>query len=141
MQPRLTEALGQPIVIDNRPGANANIGAEHVARAAPDGYTLLFGNSSLAINETLYTKLSFSALKDFTPISLVSVSLQCLRICSHSRRIATYFSNPFIPDTIASDPAHDRRNPARPVAISCSSDCPSSLDRKLTCGSAAWAIR
>ena len=74
MQPRLTEALGQPIVIDNRPGANANIGAEHVARAAPDGYTLLFGNSSLAINETLYTKLSFSALKDFTPISLVSVS-------------------------------------------------------------------
>ena len=74
MQPKLAELLGQPVIVDNRPGANANIGAEHVAKAAPDGYTLLFGNTSLAINETLYTKLPFSAVRDFTPISLVSIS-------------------------------------------------------------------
>jgi tripartite-type tricarboxylate transporter receptor subunit TctC len=74
MQPKLSELLGQPVVIDNRPGANANIGAEVVAKAPADGYTLLFGNSSLSINQTLYTKLPFDAIRDFTPISLVSIS-------------------------------------------------------------------
>ncbi|MEK7875370.1 MAG: tripartite tricarboxylate transporter substrate binding protein [Pseudomonadota bacterium] len=74
LAPKLTEIIGQQIVIDNRPGANANIVAEHVARAAADGYTLFFGNSSLTISMSLYSKLPFDAVKDFTPVSLLSVS-------------------------------------------------------------------
>ena len=74
LAPKLAEIIGQQIVVDNRPGANANIGAEHVARAAADGYTLFFANSSLTISMSLYSKLPFNAVKDFTPISLVSVS-------------------------------------------------------------------
>ena len=69
---KLTDILGQPIVLDNRGGANGNIGADNVAKAAPDGYTLLIGNSSLPISATLYDKLSFDPLKDLTMISLVS---------------------------------------------------------------------
>jgi len=56
---KLTELLGQPIVLDNKPGANGNIGADYVAKAAPDGYTLLIGNSSLSISTALYSQLSF----------------------------------------------------------------------------------
>ncbi len=74
LAPKLTEIIGQQIVIDNRPGANANIGAEYVARAAADGYTLFFANSSLTISMSLYNKLPFDAVKDFTPVSLLSVS-------------------------------------------------------------------
>jgi tripartite-type tricarboxylate transporter receptor subunit TctC len=71
---RLSEILGQQVVIDNRGGANGNIGAEEVARATPDGYTLLFANSSLPISVSLYPKLNFDALKDFVPVGLVSIS-------------------------------------------------------------------
>ena len=74
LAPLLTEALGQPIVIDNRGGANGNIGAEIVAKAPPDGYTLLLANSSLTISRGLYTRLPFDALVDFTPISLIGVT-------------------------------------------------------------------
>ncbi len=65
---RLQDTMGQPVLIDNRPGAGGNIGAEAIARAAPDGYT--FGNISAthAINATLYPKLSYDVLKDFSPI-------------------------------------------------------------------------
>ena len=69
---KLSDILGQPIVLDNRGGANGNIGADHVAKSAPDGYTLLIGNSSLPISATLYEKLSFDPLKDLTMIGLVS---------------------------------------------------------------------
>lgn len=70
--PKLAEALGQPIVIDNRAGANGNVGTEIVARSAPDGYSLLFnGSGTLAINPSLYPKLPYDALRDFAPISLV----------------------------------------------------------------------
>ena len=69
---KLSEILGQPIVIDNRGGANGNIGADYVAKAAPDGYVLLLGNSSLPISATLYDKLSFDPVKDLTMIGLVS---------------------------------------------------------------------
>ena len=70
--PRLQALLGQPVVIENRPGAGGNIATEATTRSAPDGYTLLLGTiGPLAINPTLYGNLSFDPLKDLTPVSLV----------------------------------------------------------------------
>jgi len=68
----LTQALGQTIVIDNRPGAGSVLGCEIAAKAAPDGYTLLLGNISMAFNAALYRKLPFDTLHDFIPVSLVT---------------------------------------------------------------------
>ena len=70
---RLSEGLGQPVVIDNRAGAGGNIAAEIVARSAPDGYTMFLGNNGvLAVNVSLYPKLAFDPLKDFSPVILVA---------------------------------------------------------------------
>ncbi len=72
ISPKLSESLGQQVVIDNRPGAGGNIGANVVAKAAPDGYTLLMGTSSShGTNVTLYSKMPYDAVNDFTPITLV----------------------------------------------------------------------
>jgi tripartite-type tricarboxylate transporter receptor subunit TctC len=71
---RMSEALGQPVVVDNRAGAGGSIGAEHVARAAPDGYTLLTGsNGPLTVNPFVQAKLAYDPLKDFAPIGLTSL--------------------------------------------------------------------
>lgn len=68
---RLAPALGQPVVIENRPGAGGNIGFEAAARAAPDGYTLLLGTNSLVINPALTSRrLGFDAFRDFSPINV-----------------------------------------------------------------------
>lgn len=68
--PGVSKLLGQPIVIDNRPGSGGNIGAEHVARSEPDGYTLLYGtNGTHAINHSLYKRTGFDPVKDFTPVA------------------------------------------------------------------------
>jgi tripartite-type tricarboxylate transporter receptor subunit TctC len=69
MGPSLSERLGQPIVIENRPGAGSNIVTEAVVRAAPDGYTLLWVGPPVAINATLYDKLNFNFLRDIAPVA------------------------------------------------------------------------
>lgn len=66
---KLGESLGQPVVVDNRAGAGGNIGAEIVAKAAPDGHTLLMASSALVINPSLYAKVPYDAIKDFRPIT------------------------------------------------------------------------
>src|SRR4051812_38122227 len=65
----LSARLGQPFVIENRPGAGSNIGTEVVVNAPPDGYTLLLVGASSAINATLYEKLNFNFLRDITPVA------------------------------------------------------------------------
>ena len=66
---KLSEQLGQQVVVDNRAGAGTTIGNDLVAKSAPDGYTLLMGISTLAINPSMYAKLPYDALRDFAPIS------------------------------------------------------------------------
>jgi tripartite-type tricarboxylate transporter receptor subunit TctC len=74
-QEPLSRALGQPIVIDNRPGAGSSIAAEHVAKSAPDGYTMLIASpSSILVNPLLTPKAGFQPLKDLVPISKVTSS-------------------------------------------------------------------
>ena len=70
----LSERLGQPFIVENRPGAGGNIGTETVVRAPSDGYTLLVVSVNDAVNATLYDKLKFNFLRDITPVaSIVSV--------------------------------------------------------------------
>jgi tripartite-type tricarboxylate transporter receptor subunit TctC len=73
--PKLSEALRQPIVVDNRAGADGAVGSEVVAKSAPDGYTLLYGNAGHVTNQILHTnKLPFDAIKDFAPAGLLTSS-------------------------------------------------------------------
>ena len=75
---KYTDSLGKAVIVDNRPGAGTSLGTELVARAAPDGYTLLFASASLATNAALYTKLPFDAIKDFSPVGTVGQSFYVL---------------------------------------------------------------
>src|SRR5437867_13387757 len=71
---KMSEDLGQQIGVDNRPGANTIIGAQAVAQAAPDGYTLLMAiDGTLVMNPFLYSKLAYDPFKDFVPISLIAL--------------------------------------------------------------------
>ncbi len=71
---RLTDAWGQQVVVDNRPGAGSNIGSEIGARAPADGYTLLLANEAMAINATLTKKLAFDPLRDLAAVSLIVIN-------------------------------------------------------------------
>jgi tripartite-type tricarboxylate transporter receptor subunit TctC len=68
---KMQEIVKQPVVIDNRPGAGGNVGADAVAKAAPDGYTILLHTSAMASAPALYNKLPFDPVKDFVPVSMV----------------------------------------------------------------------
>ncbi|MCA4904846.1 MAG: tripartite tricarboxylate transporter substrate binding protein, partial [Rhodocyclaceae bacterium] len=73
MVPKMSEVLGSPVVVDNRPSSNGVVGMEIAARAAPDGLTLVIGNSgTVAINATLYRSLSYDPERDFTAITQLS---------------------------------------------------------------------
>ena len=72
LAPRLQQALGQPVVVENKPGAGGNIGADYVAKSAPDGHTLVMGAiATHAINPALYPKLPYDPIRDFAPVALV----------------------------------------------------------------------
>jgi tripartite-type tricarboxylate transporter receptor subunit TctC len=77
---KLTEEWKQQVVIDNRPGASANIGAEVVVRSPPDGYTLLCASTIHTINPSLYSKLSYDPVRDFTPVTLIAATSQVLAV-------------------------------------------------------------
>lgn len=78
---KLTEEWKQQVIIDNRPGGGANIGAEIAVKSPPDGYTLLMASTAHSINASLYTGLTYDPLKDFTPVTLIAVTGQVL--CVH----------------------------------------------------------
>src|SRR6202049_3879476 len=78
---KLTEVLGQAVVVDNRPGAAGNIGSDIVAKSAPDGYTLLMGTvGTHAINPSLYAKLPYDHIKDFATVALVAAVPNVLEV-------------------------------------------------------------
>ncbi|NBQ29279.1 MAG: tripartite tricarboxylate transporter substrate binding protein [Burkholderiaceae bacterium] len=100
---KLGESLGQPIIIDNKPGAGTNLAADFVAKSKADGYTIfLMMVGTQAINETLYKKLSYNTIKDFSPISLVASSSLML------------VANPSVPVKNVSDLiAYSKANPGK----------------------------
>jgi tripartite-type tricarboxylate transporter receptor subunit TctC len=79
--PKLTEAWGQPVIVENKPGANGNVGADFVAKSPPDGYTLLLTDvGGLVISASVYPKLPFDPSKDFSPVVMVSYSPHVLAV-------------------------------------------------------------
>ncbi len=100
--PGMTAALGQPFVVENKAGAGGNLAAEAVATATPDGYTLLVSYTSHTINATLYPKLPFDAVNDFTPISMIATVPSLL------------VGNPKVPaNTLAELIAYAKANPGK----------------------------
>ena len=80
LAPRITEALGQPLLVDNRPGGGATIGMDLVAKSAPDGYTLGVANISFGANPSLLARLPYDTAKDFAPVTMVSIVTMVLTV-------------------------------------------------------------
>ncbi len=78
MAPKMSELMGQSLVVDNRPGASTNIGSEQVARAPGDGYTLLANSQPLVVNPSLFSKMAFDAQKDLAPVTLLTAAAYVL---------------------------------------------------------------
>ena len=72
VSPRLAERLGQPVIVQNVPGASGNIGADNVAKATPDGYTVLMGANTMLISSQLYKNVAFNPVNDFSPVSMAA---------------------------------------------------------------------
>ncbi len=82
---KLSEAWGQSVIVENKPGAGGNIGADYVAKSTPDGYTVVMGAlSTHAVNPTLYPKMPYDAVKDFAPISMVAITPNVLVVSAKS---------------------------------------------------------
>ena len=77
---KLTEQWKQPVIVDNRPGASANIGAEFLVKSPPDGYTLFCASTIHTINPSLYSKLAYDPVRDFSPITLIAATSQVLAV-------------------------------------------------------------
>ncbi|MES2563731.1 MAG: tripartite tricarboxylate transporter substrate-binding protein, partial [Pseudomonadota bacterium] len=77
---KLTESLGQPVIVDNRPGAGANIGIGIAAKAPPDGYTLLLSSSAFTVNPTLYARIPYEPFRDFQPLTCIGSSPNMLAV-------------------------------------------------------------
>ncbi len=77
---KLTEQWKQPVIVDNRPGASANIGAELLVKSPPDGYTLFCASTIHTINPSLYSKLAYDPVRDFAPITLIAATSQVLAV-------------------------------------------------------------
>jgi tripartite-type tricarboxylate transporter receptor subunit TctC len=71
--PKLSEAWSQPVVVENKPGASANIGADNVAKSPADGYSLLLGTPALAVSAAVFSNLTYDAQRDLTPVALISI--------------------------------------------------------------------
>lgn len=84
LAPPLSEALGRPVVVENRGGAGANIGIGHVARATPDGYTLLVTSSAFVVNPSLYRNPPYDPFRDFAPISTLGASPNVIAVRPNS---------------------------------------------------------
>ncbi len=100
---KLTEALGQPVTVDNRPGASGNLGSDLVAKAPADGYTLVLGNNAThATNESLFPNMPYQTLRDFTPIALVATVTNMVTV------------HPSVPArSVAELVAHAKANPGK----------------------------
>ena len=81
ISPKLTESWGQPVIVENKTGANGNVAAEYVSRSAPDGYTVMLGDiGALSIAPSVYPTLPFDPVKDFTAVVMVSYSPHILAV-------------------------------------------------------------